>query len=85
MDNQLDTPEEAARVRALAEKMDFITEDDFRLLADATPLTVQAWRKRGQGPSYVRLGRRYFYPAAAVKKFLEEATRERKTVGAALL
>ena len=85
--DKLNSPEEAARVRTLADRLDFITEDDFRLLANATPATVLSWRLTGKGPAYVRLGRRYFYPAEAVKKFMDSAIRERNAgfKGASLL
>jgi DNA-binding transcriptional regulator YiaG len=80
-----DKPQDPARVRQLAEQLNYFTEEDFALLANATPLTVEAWRKRGQGPAYVRLGRRFYYPAAAVKAYLEKTTRTRNTTAGGLL
>lgn len=65
------------RVRQLADKLDFMTEEDFCLLANATPSTVEAWRKRGTGPAYLRIGRRYLYPLASMKRYLEAITKER--------
>jgi hypothetical protein len=65
------------RVREMADKLDCLTEEDFCLLANATPLTVETWRKRGTGPAYVRLGRRYLYPRKALAKHLESLTRVR--------
>lgn len=76
---------ERERLRALADRLDCLTEEDFQLLADATPGTVEAWRKRNQGPSYIRLGNRYFYPRTAVADFMQSRTRERKALGKALL
>jgi hypothetical protein len=71
---------ETERVRQMADKLDYLTEEDFALLAGATALTVETWRKRGTGPAYVRLGRRFLYPRKAVAKHLEALTRERAEV-----
>lgn len=76
---------EINRVRQMAEQLDCLIEEDFQLLAGATANTVEAWRKRGQGPSYIRLGTRYLYPRKAVAKHLESITRERTSLGKALL
>lgn len=73
------------RVRQMAEQLDCFIEEDFQQLAGATPNTVEAWRKRGQGPAYIRLGTRYLYPRKAVAKHLETITRERATFGKAVL
>jgi len=47
-----------------------------------TQSTVEAWRKRGQGPAYILLGNRYLYPRKAVAKYLDSITRERTSVAA---
>lgn len=73
------------RVRQLAERLNCMTEEDFRILAGATPLTVEAWRKRGKGPAYIRIGRRFFYPFEAVSEFMEGAKRSPRNAGVALL
>lgn len=73
------------RVRQMAEQLDCFIEEDFQQLAGATPNTIEAWRKRGQGPAYIRLGTRYLYPRKAVAKHLESITRERMALGKALL
>ncbi len=71
-----DTPAEM-RLRELADSLDCIVEADLALLADASPSTVEAWRKRGTGPSYILLGRRYMYPRSAVAEYLQRLVRER--------
>ncbi|AOK29870.1 MULTISPECIES: helix-turn-helix transcriptional regulator [Burkholderia] len=83
----IEIPGDDNRVRELADRLGFIPETDFQLLADATPLTVREWRKRGYGPKYVRLGRRYYYPLQAVREFMESIVHERNSTvrGAALL
>lgn len=72
-------------VRQMAERLDCFLEEDFQTLAAATPGTVEAWRKRGTGPAYIRLGNRYLYPRKAVSKYLESITKERSNVGKAAL
>lgn len=76
---------EIDRVRGMAESLDCFIEEDFQQLAGATANTVEAWRKRGTGPAYIRLGTRYLYPRKAVAKHLESITRERVSLGKALL
>ena len=78
----VDTNEqEMERVRRMAERLDCFLEEDFRALSLATPGTVEAWRKRGQGPAYIRLGNRFLYPRKAVSEYLEGITRERSRLG----
>jgi hypothetical protein len=76
---------EIERLRQMAESLDCFIEEDFQQLADAKPSTTEAWRKRGTGPAYIRLGNRYLYPRKAVAKYLESVTRERVSLGAAVL
>lgn len=69
------------RIRHIAESVDCFTEEELILLADITPNTAQAWRKRGLGPGYILIGNRFLYPRKAVAKYLESITRERTTLG----
>ena len=78
-ENQLD------RLRTLADKLDCLTETDMMLLGKLTQSTVEAWRKRGTGPAYILLGNRYLYPCKAVSKYLDSITKERATLGKAVL
>lgn len=66
------------RLRKVAESIDCMIDDDFRLLCDITPCTEQAWQKRGTGPSYIRAGNRCLYPRQAVTEFLQSKLRERR-------
>ena len=74
-----------SRVQVLAESLDCMTEQDFQLLAEITPGTAEAWRKRRKGPDYIRIGNRVLYPRKAVAKHLDSLTRERPALGKALL
>ncbi len=76
----MDTQQETERLRAMTDKLDCFTEEDFQLLAEATQNTVEAWRKRGTGPAYIRVGNRYLYPRKAVAKFLESRVREPRQI-----
>ncbi len=73
------------RVRHMAEQLDCFIEEDFQELADVTPSTSEAWRKRGKGPAYIRLGNRYLYPRKAVAEHLASITRERSATHKAML
>lgn len=76
---------EVQRLQTLADSLDCVTEEDLSLLAGAKLSTLEAWRKRGQGPAYVRMGNRVLYPRKAVAAHLASLTRERATPGRALL
>ena len=65
------------RVRQIADKLDCLTEEDFILFSGATPSTVESWRRRGQGPAYILLGRRFLYPRQALRRYLDSITKER--------
>ena len=73
------------RLQSLADNLACMTEEDFALFANITPSTAEAWRKRHQGPEYIRIGNRVLYPRKAVAKHLESLTRERPALGKALL
>lgn len=74
---QLAAESQLDRLRALADKLDCLTETDMMLLGKLSQSTVEAWRKRGTGPAYILLGNRYLYPRKAVAQYLESATRAR--------
>lgn len=69
--------DDLTRVREIADRIGFVIEEDFRMLAGITPSTCEAWRKRGSGPAYVLMGCRYFYPLSAIKAHLEESAKKR--------
>lgn len=63
-------------IRELAMRLGCITEDDFIALADVKQATAEAWRKRGVGPAYTRLGNRVLYPLTAVQEFIDSKIKE---------
>jgi hypothetical protein len=78
-------PDELARVRAIADALGCITEEDFQMLAKITASTEEAWRKRGLAPEYIRLGNRVLYTHAAVGKRLESLKRAPPSMAKGLL
>ena len=76
---------ELDRFRALAESLGCLTEEDLCILADVTPCTAEAWRKRGKGPAYVLIGKRYLYPRPAFAEYLQTQVRERQPATAGLI
>lgn len=71
--------------REMAASLDCFIEEDFQDLSGTTESTLVAWRKRGTGPAYVRLGKNYLYPRPAVVKFLEARTSGSRSSGKDLL
>lgn len=77
--------ETSPRLHKLIDSLDCLTEDDLLLIAEVTPLTIETWRKRGEGPGYVRLGKRVLYPRAGVVDWIAARVRDRKHLGQGLL
>lgn len=68
--NQAQPVHRQSAASALAQSLDFLTEEDVRCLADVELGTLEAWRKRGTGPAYVRFGRQYLYSRTTLQEFL---------------
>ena len=66
-------------VRSLAHSLDCLPEEDVCVLADVLPTTLEAWRKRGKGPSYVLIGKRYLYPRTDFAQYLKTLVRRRRS------
>lgn len=71
-----------ARNDSLARLINCLDEDEFATLAGVKLSTLNAWRKRGQGPAYVLLGTNYLYPLTAVQAFIADKVRVRTELGA---
>lgn len=70
------------RARALAESVDHVIEQDAAALAGVKPATLEAWRKRGKGPAWVRWGNRVMYPREAIREFLQGQVKNHGATGA---
>lgn len=67
---------EIDELRRIARDLDCICEQDFYEFAHITPNTARSWRNRGRAPMPILLGTRYFYPLAAIRKVIEEKSKE---------
>jgi len=70
----------AAGLSSLAQLVNCLDEHGLATLAGVKLTTLEAWRKRGQGPSYMLLGRNYLYPITAVQAFIGDRLRERTSL-----
>ena len=68
--------DDSARLRELADALDCITEADLQLLADYTDITIEAKRRRGKSPPFLRFGNRIFYPRDRVRAYLHALVKE---------
>jgi excisionase family DNA binding protein len=59
------------------------SETQAALYLGVSPRTLQAWRIRGDGPSFVKLGRSVRYDRAELDRFIAERTRAHTAGGAA--
>ncbi|TQK10172.1 AlpA family transcriptional regulator [Herbaspirillum sp. SJZ107] len=66
----------------LARLVNCLDELAFAALAGVKLTTLEAWRKRGEGPEYVLLGRSYLYPIAAVQAYIDRRVRKRTSIRA---
>jgi hypothetical protein len=64
-------------LRALADSLDCVLQEDLCALAGIKASTERAWAKRGEGPDYVMFGNRRLYPRESFRKFLQLRKRER--------
>jgi hypothetical protein len=68
----------ASRIRELADSLGYVTEEDVLLMTEWSPSTLEAYRKRGDGPPFVRFGARYYYPRKQLADYLAERVKERR-------
>lgn len=71
-----DQPETSASVREVLRSIGYMSESEFLALCGVTAVTAEGWRKRGEGPAWVRLGNAVFYPVQGVAEVLRAKTRE---------
>lgn len=60
-----------------------VNETMAALHLDISPRTLQAWRIRGEGPAFVKLGRSVRYDRAELDRFIAERTQASTAGGAA--
>lgn len=52
------------------------TPDETAGLLRSNPRTLERWRSTGDGPAFVKLGRRVCYRQADLQAFIEQQTRQ---------
>jgi hypothetical protein len=50
---------------------DYLTEDEQAAALGLTVRTLRSWRQRGEGPPFVKVGKRVFYPIAGNAAWLK--------------
>jgi len=73
------------RVRALADSLDCVIDEDLCLVADVKASTTEAWAKRGEGPAYVIVGNRRMYPREALREYVKARVKTRGVPARSLL
>lgn len=63
----------------IARSLGYLTAGELAILAGVKIETLEAWRKRRQGPMHVYFGNEPLYPLAGVKDFLEGMCCEKAT------
>jgi predicted DNA-binding transcriptional regulator AlpA len=64
-------------LRDIAESLGCLTQDEVQTLTGWSDSTIEAYRKRGKGPAYIRCGKNALYPRASIAEYLASNTRER--------
>ena len=59
------------------------SETQAALYLGISPRTLQAWRCRGDGPAFIKVGRSVRYDRAELDRFITEQTRASTVGGAA--
>jgi hypothetical protein len=61
----------------LAHSLDCITPQELQALTGWKPSTLEAYRKRGVGPAFIKLGKNFLYPRSAIADFMADNTHTR--------
>jgi predicted DNA-binding transcriptional regulator AlpA len=55
---------------SLRQKLGIVTPYELALMLDVSHHTIDSWRKKGQGPSYCRLGRNIYYRLDDIQEWI---------------
>jgi hypothetical protein len=58
----------------LQTRLDCAAEDDFALLRRVKVSALRNERSKGEGPPFVRIGRKVFYPLAELRAYMQAST-----------
>jgi len=75
-----ESAEDMARLRALADSLDCLLDEDLQLLTRTTAATTKGWAGSGNGPAYSLVGNRRLYPRQLVSEWMLARVRERRPV-----
>ncbi len=73
------------KLREIAHSLGCLVPSEIQALTGWSDSTLEAYRKRGKGPSFVKAGKHYLYPRSGVAEFMTENTRARLTNAKGLL
>jgi predicted DNA-binding transcriptional regulator AlpA len=54
---------------------ELLTSDESAHVLRLSPSTMEAWRLRGKGPKFLKLGRRVLYKRSSLEEFMAERER----------
>lgn len=76
---------EKDKLKELAHSLGCLVPSEIQALTGWSESTLEAYRKRGKGPAFVKAGKHYLYPRSGVEEFMAENTRARNTGAKGLL
>ena len=77
--------EATVSLREIAHSLGCLIPSEIQALTGWSESTLEAYRKRGKGPAFVKAGKHYLYPRSGVAEFMAENTRARQTSAKSLL
>lgn len=69
-------------LRELADSLELVPEGDLLAITGWSDETASAYRKRGEGPPWVRLGKHVFYPRTGLRTYIQARVREQRQIPA---
>jgi predicted DNA-binding transcriptional regulator AlpA len=72
-------------LREIAHSLGCLVPSEIQALTGWSESTLEAYRKRGKGPSFIKTGKHYLYPRSGVVQFMADNTRSRQNIGRDLL
>ena len=72
-------------LKELAHSLGCLVPSEIRALTGWSESTLEAYRKRGKGPSFIKTGKHYLYPRSGVAQFMADNTRTHQSFGKSML
>ena len=77
--------ENRSTLRELAHSLDCLVPSEVETLTGWAGSTLEAYRKRGKGPAFIKAGKHYLYPRSAIATFLANNMRDRVCMAKGML